>query len=233
MAEAKFEVIKRHITAKIESKAWAENAKVPSENELALKFNVSRMTARRALQDLTEQGLLKRTQGLGTFVACLKTQSSVLKIRNIADEIQQRGHQHQAHVISLSAIKAPTAIGIALELTPNAQVFHSQLVHCENDIPLQLEDRYVNALLVPKYLEQDFSQMTPHVYLSQIAPLTEARHTIEAISPSEAQCKLLQLDNFEPCLQITRHTYSAVGVVSVARITCPGSRYRLESHITI
>lgn len=233
MAEPKFLIIKRYITNKITSKTWGEHMKVPSENELSSQFSVSRMTARRALQELTKEGVLTRTQGLGTFVACLKTQSSLLTIRNIADEIHARGHTHTALVHKLEQSTADTATAIALELPVDSQIYFSQLVHFENDMPLQLEDRFVNKSLVKDYLKQDFTETTPHVYLSQIAPLTQATHTIEAITPNEMQIKLLRLSKPEPCLLITRRTWSAQGIVSVARLTCPGSRYRLDSQLTI
>lgn len=233
MAEPKFLTIKRYITEQITSKAWDEHMKVPSENELSSQFGVSRMTARRALQELTKEGVLTRTQGLGTFVACLKTQSSLLTIRNIADEIHARGHKHTANVHQLEKCVAETAITIALELPLDSQIYFSQLVHFENDIPLQLEDRFVNKSLVKDYLKQDFTKTTPHIYLSQIAPLTQADHTIEAIMPTAEQVELLRLSNTEPCLLITRRTWSAQGIVSVARLTCPGSRYRLDSQLTI
>jgi GntR family histidine utilization transcriptional repressor len=232
MAEAKFFIIKQFISRQIESRVWAENSKVPSENELAAQFGVSRMTARRALQDLTDEGVLTRTQGLGTFVASLKSQSSILEIRNIADEILDRGCQHSCIQVKLEAVEALPAIGIALEVPPESSIFYSQLIHCENEVPLQLEDRFVNPQLVTDYLVQDFGTITPHAYLSHIAPLTQARHTIEAITPTLEQCKLLKLSNAEPCLQITRKTWSHKGVVSFARLTCPGTRYRLDSHLT-
>ncbi|MFT6692194.1 MAG: GntR family histidine utilization transcriptional repressor, partial [Colwellia sp.] len=93
---AKYTIIKQYICENIESGEWLQHAKVPSENELTIQFNVSRMTARRALQELTEQGILVRSQGAGTFVATFKSQSSLLEIRNISDEISERGHQHKA-----------------------------------------------------------------------------------------------------------------------------------------
>lgn len=232
MAEAKFLIIKQFITRQIESRVWAENAKVPSENELASQFGVSRMTARRALQDLTDEGVLTRTQGLGTFVASLKSQSSILEIRNIADEIAERGRDYHCVVVILEAVKAVAPISIALEVEEGSTIFYSQLIHCENKVPLQLEDRFVNPKLVSDYLSQDFSQITPHVYLSQMAPLTQARHTIEAVTPAVEQCKLLKLSSAQPCLQITRRTWSAQGVVSYARLTSPGNRYRLDSQLT-
>ncbi len=231
MAEAKFLVIKQYILKQIEARIWAENTRVPSENELATRFKVSRMTARRALQDLTEQGVLTRTQGLGTFVASLKSQSSIMEIRNIADEIKGRGRDYRCEVLKLESLIPADNIAIALELPLQQPIYYSQLIHCENNIPLQLEERFVNPNLVPEYLQQDFTAITPHAYLSQIAPLTQAHHTIEAISPSETQCRLLQLNENEPCLQITRRTWSAQGVVSYAKLTSPGSRYRLDSEL--
>lgn len=232
MAQAKFEVIKRFITKQIESRVWAENTRVPSENELASRFNVSRMTARRALQDLTDKGVLTRTQGLGTFVASLKSQSSIMEIRNIADEIEGRGRDYSCIVVEVGEVQAEETIAIALEVQPGQTIYYSQLIHCENLLPLQIEDRFVNPALAADYIEQDFSAITPHAYLSQIAPLTQARHTIEAVMPGTRQSELLKLTSNEPCLQITRRTWSAKGVVSYAKLTSPGSRYRLDSQLT-
>ncbi len=50
------------------------------------------------------------------------------------------------------------------------------MVHYENDLPVQIEDRCVNADIAVDYLTQDYSQTTPHAYLSRIAPLTEGTY---------------------------------------------------------
>ncbi|MGZ9899887.1 histidine utilization repressor [Shewanella gaetbuli] len=232
MALAKFAEIKQYILARIESGEWQENDRVPSENQLTEMFNCSRMTARRALTELVESGVLTRTQGLGTFVAGLKSQSSLLNIRNIADEIKERGHGYSVKQIELRKVNATAAIAIALGLQEGNEVFYSVLVHCEQGQPLQLEERFVNPSLIPLYLEQDFSQQTPHEYLSQIAPLTEARHTVEAVMANSQIKQYLQVDATEPCLKIIRRTWSRKGVVSFARLIHPGSKFRLGGHLT-
>ncbi|MBA6263876.1 MAG: histidine utilization repressor [Colwellia sp.] len=232
---AKFTVIKQHICQKIESGEWQQHAKVPSENELAEQFSVSRMTARRALQELTEQGLLIRSQGSGTFVATFKSQSSLLEIRNIADEIQKRGHHHHAKQLTLKAVSVNEEIAILLNLKANSisseSVFYSEVLHFENDQPIQLEQRYVNSALVKNYLAQDFTQITPHEYLSSEAPLTEATHEIEAVLADTNICQLLNIEESMPCLQVKRRTWSSKGVVSLATLTSPGNKYRLGSHL--
>lgn len=221
--------IKDYIRNGIESGRWAVGAKVPSENEMVSLFSVSRMTARRALQELTDEGVLKRTQGLGTFVAEPKPQSDLLTIRNIAEEIAERGHRYATVVHHLRAERASHEIAKSLGLVDGDTVFHSLLVHRENDKPVQLESRYVNPALAPDYLAQDFSRLTPNVYLSAAAPLTEAEHLIEAVLPDAEAQRLLLIGEHEPCLLLRRTTWSDGKVVSVARLLHPGSRYRFGS----
>jgi GntR family transcriptional regulator, histidine utilization repressor len=228
---AKFTIIKDHICKMIESGEWLQHSKVPSENVLAEQFSVSRMTARRALQELTEQGLLVRTQGAGTFVATFKSQSSLLEIRNIADEIQERGHQHHAQQIELIAVDVNPELTILLGLKEGENVFYSEVLHFENNEPIQLEQRYVNPKLVPDYLQQNFAYITPHEYLSSEAPLTEATNEVEAVLANQEICAHLNIETTTPCLQVKRRTWSSKGVVSLAILTAPGNKYRLGSHL--
>ena len=190
------------------------------------------MTARRALTELTDDGVLERSQGLGTFVAELKSQSSMMAIRNIADEIKDRGHGYSVKQLELTEIEAIAPIAIALGLETGSSVYYSVLVHCEQGIPLQLEERFVNPKLIPDYLLQDFSVQTPHEYLSLVAPLTEARHILEAVVANKHNQQQLQIEASEPCLQILRRTWSRKGVVSYARLIHPGTRFRLGGHLT-
>lgn len=229
---AKFEQIKKYLLEKIESGEWQEDHPVPSENKLAEQFAVSRMTARRALEELSQKNILIRTKGSGTFVASLKSQGSMFEIRDIADEIKERGHQYSATVIDLGFIEAIPPIAIALDVEMGIQVCHSVIVHNENGKPVQVEERFVNPEMAPDYLSQDYTQISPHEYLSQTAPLTEARHTIEAVAPTAQVCEWLQLYNEEPCLQLIRRTSSKQGVVCFARIIYPGSSYRLGGQLT-
>ncbi|WP_028111160.1 histidine utilization repressor [Ferrimonas kyonanensis] len=233
MAAPKFVEIKQHLIANIERGVWREHAKVPSENALAGEFGCSRMTARRALTELVEQGVLVRSQGQGTFVASLKSQGSMLNIRNIADEVRDRGHDYQVQVLEQLRLPADASVAIALGVAVGAEVGQTRLLHSEDGQPVQLELRFVNLALVPDYLEQDFYRQTPHEYLSQVAPLTEAHHEVEAVVVDAKTASLLQIDQGEPCLRIHRRTWSRSGTVSFARLTHPGSRYRLGGHLVM
>ncbi|MGO4610396.1 UTRA domain-containing protein, partial [Variovorax sp. 2RAF20] len=95
-----------------------------------------------------------------------------------------------------------------------AKVFHSVLVHYEDDKPIQVEDRLVNPAEAPDYLDQDFTTITPNDYLSRVAPLVRGEHVVEAVLASPEECRLLQIDRGEPCLLIRRRTWSEHGLVS-------------------
>lgn len=233
MTPPKFTQIKQFIFKQIESGNWAEHQRVPSENELAEQFVVSRMTARRALQELTDEGVLNRSKGSGTFVSSFKSQSSLMEIRNIAEEVTQAGHHYSANALSLESIKADAATAIELDIAIGDTVYVSKILHMQDQQPIQFEQRYVNAALVAEYINQDFSAITPHEYLSKEAPLTEATHQIEAVLSEAKISELLAIDSQQPCLQVKRRTWSSHGVVSLAILTSPGNKYRLGGHLKL
>jgi len=221
--------IKRLILYKINSGEWAANSRIPSEKEMSDLFKVSRMTVNRALRELSHQGALVRHQGLGTFVAETKQESALMSVKNIADEIKSReDHQHRTEVLLLEKQPATADLALALGLKRRQFVFHSLLLHFDNDIPVQLEDRHVNPLVAPGYLGEDFTAITPHAYLSAVAPLTQGEHVVEAVRPTAREAAWLATLPDEPCLQLLRRTWSNETVVTRVRLLYPGSRYRLE-----
>ncbi len=231
MSKPRYAIIKDHIIRHIELHEWQAGDRVPSENDLALQFSVSRMTARRALQELRDAGILVRTQGLGSFVADARPRSSILEIHSIDKEIRARGHTHQAQVVQLAEVKAGRNTALLLGLKKGNPVYHSIVLHSENDIALQYEERYVNPRFGPDYLRQDFTRITPNHYLSRISPLTEADQTVEAVTVSDVVATLLEIDTNEPCLKVSRRTWCQQGIVNIANLYYPGSRYRLGGHL--
>lgn len=227
-----YETVKREIGEKIASGVWQPHDRIPSEAELVAQYGFSRMTINRALRELTDEGMLVRLQGVGTFVAEPKGQSALFEIRSIADEIAARSHQHHCEVLVLEQTLANTRQAAALNVSEGTAIFHSLMVHFENNLPVQIEDRCVNAAIVPEYLKQDYSQTTPHAYLSLIAPLSEGEHIVEAVRATVEECALLDIKETDPCLLIRRTTWSASHIVSHARLLFPGSRYRLQGHFT-
>lgn len=222
-----YQQVKKYIEKKIIDEKWVPDTKIPSENELVDKLNVSRMTINRALRELTAEGQLVRLQGVGTFVAKRKPQSAFLEIKSIAEEIRNLGGIHSSKVHILRREKATQDLAATFELPPGSILFHSILVHRDRETPIQLADRYVNPAIAPDFLNQDFTTITPNEYLINIAPISEVEHVIEAIQPDQQIQKLLEIDSSEPCLVLIRKTWVENIVATKSRFIYPGSRHRI------
>lgn len=227
-SEPLYKKIKNHILDRIDSGEWLVSTRVPSENELVKEFSVSRMTTNRALRELTDEGYLLRVAGVGTFVAELKAKSNPLEIHNIADEIRARHHNYSAEVLKCVEVKANKKIADIINVDVGAPLIHSQIVHKEQGIPIQLEDRMVNEEVVPGYGDQDFTVRTPYEYLIKMAPLQKVEHVVKAIIPSKTIKNILDMDDNEACLLIERRTWTKEKVASTAKLYHPGSRYELS-----
>ncbi len=228
-----YERVKAFIKSHVSSGEWRSGDPVPSETVLALQFGLARMTVNRALRELAQEGVVERTRGSGTRVAALHRVSSKLMFRDIHDEILGRGHAHSTEVLALAELQASDEIAKSLGLARGAKVFHSTMVHLENGVPIQFEDRHVNPKAAPAYLGEDFARVSPTHHLLQHAPLTEASFSIEAHAPSPAEAKALAIKRSEPCLLMRRRTVSGPHVASVVRLVYPGSRYSFSGQFQL
>ena len=220
-----YEQIKAFVKSHISSGEWKPGDLVPSESALGQKFGVARMTVNRALRELMAEGMVTRLQGSGTRVAALHRISSQLMIRDIRDEVVERGHLHTTRVLLVAQERARMDVARSLNLRVGAKVFHTVLTHLENGVPIQYEDRFVNPAAAPDYMAVDFAQTSPTHHLLTHAPLTEASYNIEACLPAAEEAKALGIRRSEPCLALTRRTVSGAHVASLARLLYPSSRY--------
>jgi GntR family transcriptional regulator, histidine utilization repressor len=224
-----YEQVKDHVLRRIRSGEWGPGARVQSEHELVRELKVSRMTANRAIRELVQSGVLSRVAGLGTFVADLKVAGHPLQIRSIAAEIRARGHVHRAEVISSERLVPPAGVRARLGLKARARhAFRSLIVHFDNDVALQVEDRYVNPAAAPGYLAVDFRAVTTHEYLMDVAPLERVEHVVRAVAPEPRVRELLALAADDAVLLIERTTWSRGTPASFARLHHAGSRFELR-----
>ncbi len=219
--------IKDYVRRQIESGAWPAGSVIPSEHDLVKQFGVSRMTVHRALRELTADQLLHRVQGAGTFVNARKYQSTLIEIRSIAHEIESRGHVHTSQVLLLARTTDAAALA-TLGLAASEYAYHSCIVHAENGEPIQVEDRYVNPHLYPRYLEQDFAHLTPSDYMTREAPLQRAEYVITARLPEADIRQHLRMPAGDPCLVLQRRTWAHEQVATDVTLWHPGARFQFS-----
>ena len=226
----RYQQLKDLIIDRIATGELRPNDRVPSEHELVEAMNVSRMTANRALRELNDEGYVERIAGRGTFVSDFRSQSHLVAVQNIADEIAARGHVHTCTVLRQSRQRARGEVAKALHVEQGTGVFHVLLVHLENGTPVQVEDRHVLASFAPDCLAQDFATTTPSAYLTSVAPLQEAEQVVRASMPNPAIRQSLDMEEGEPTLVVVRRTWSNGEPVTFGRFHHPGSRYELTGH---
>lgn len=224
---ARYQQVKDLVRERIAAGELVEGDPLPSEAALAEALGFSRLTVHRALRELTAEGVLLRFRRRGTFVAPLAPQSSAITVEPIERQVALRGHRHGARLIEVGALKADAPLAARLELRAGTRVFHSRLVHLENGVPIQLEERHVNPRVVPDYLSIDFATTTPAQYLQEHYPLREVEHVIVAESADAAIAALLDVPLGSACLTILRRTWSNGRVATSARLVHPGMRFRL------
>lgn len=225
----RYQQIKDYLLDQMRSGAWPVHHQIPPEEQLARDFEVSRMTANKAIRDLVQMGYLTRQAGLGTFVADRKAESSLHEVLNIASEVRARGNTYNNDVLRSEAIEADDEVALHLGVRVGTRVFHTLIVHRENDRPIQLEERFVNPKWVPHYLDTDFSRHTPNEILVAACPISDVEHVVEAVLIDPQTAEWLDTATTTPCLLMIRRTWSDEHLISYARLIHPGDRYKLRS----
>src|SRR5699024_4778313 len=199
--------IENYLLGGIRSGEFPLDSRIPTEEQLARDFGVSRMTVNKAIRELVHGGYLVRHSGIGTFVTKRKAESSVLLVHNIADEVRDRGGIYSNKILCREELSADPNVARQLEVTSGTTIYHSCIVHREDGIPIQLEDRYVNANLVPHYLETNFSRHTPNEILVHAHPISNIEHIVEAVNADEQIAAQLEMGAGQACISMQRRTW--------------------------
>ena len=224
--------IKTYIKNQLESGQWQAGDRIPSENKLAEDFAVSRMTARRAVQELADDHLLIRTAGLGTFVAEPQAVTAAVEIDDFTQQFNHSNPQYSNRIITLEEVNAEKGMASVLGLNEGDALFHSVVVHYRDSAAVQWEECFVNPGIVGAYLKQNYSKVTPQAYLNWVAPATRVEHQVQAVMPEVEVTGALGLASISSCLKVSRRSWHTDRVVSVCKLIYPGS-YSLGAELII
>ena len=227
-AKPLYELVKDYINDKIKSGEWPPDRKIPSENELGGMLGVSRITINRAFRDLAEAGRLTKVPGVGTFVSVARPHIGLVTIESIADTIRSAGHSHSCVVRTLRDEPAGRNVAIMMEVSSGQPVYHSLILHYDNQAPIQIEERYVLPAIAPRYLEQDYNAKTTFDYLREVAEVTDVEQVISAFVPSTRVAKDLKMSSGEPCLFVRRRTWCRDRITTFSALTHPASRFEIS-----
>jgi GntR family transcriptional regulator len=203
---------------------------IPPERVLCERFGVSRMTLRRAVDDLVREGFLERQHGRGTFVAVPKI-AQPLTMTSFTEDMRRRGFAPASRTLSLTRVSAGAPLGRRLEISPAATVLQIRRLRLADNQPMAIETLHVPEALVPGLTAADlvdtsFYELLDLRYGFVIA---SGRQTIEPTVTNEEESELLGVPVHSPAFLFERTTRVQHGtVIEFVRSVYRGDRYQFE-----
>ncbi len=223
--------IKELFEERIESGDFEPHQRLPSERDLEKKYDISRMTARRALTELESEGYAYREQGKGSFVAEPKLRQALLELTGFTEDMKKRRMTPGAQVIEQKIIEGNEELAAKLEVDNEAKIFLLQRIRLANGEPLAIETSHLRYEMCDGIEEYDFGDRSLYDTLRKDFDirLSRAKQSVEATLADEFEAEKLEVEEGTPMLMTERTTYLGDEETSIeyARSVYRGDRYKL------
>ncbi len=182
-----------------------------SEREFSEELGVSRMTVRKAMTELVNDGLLDRRHGSGTYVAKPKVTYEGHEMVNYIQAMQARNISTFSQLIELEEIVASRRISESLQIDLGAPIIRTSILRLANRMPVILERIIFPCALFPDLQEWDLEKSSINDLLTSVYhyQLQRISQTLEAVAASDIVARQLRVDEGFPLLMMTRVIYSS------------------------
>lgn len=230
-------VIARDIEADIRAGRLAAGERIPSERDIARDRQISRMTARQAMQHLTQRGYLEAQVGRGTFVRSGAIQQGLTTLTGFSEEMARQGRENSSIVIEAATRAPDPETALALGLPQTALVHRLTRVRLVDSAPVAIEISEIDAALTPGFFDgADFGRQSTYALLRErfgVAPTT-AEQTLEAAAAESETAHRLNLREGAPILRLTRLTRDADGrAFEFVRSIYRGDAFNMKVHLSL
>ena len=219
----------------IRSGEFPPGAQIPSEPALATQYQVSRMTARKAVDRLVAQGLLIRRPGKGTFVAQDVMSYGLSTMLSFSGTLRARGFTVETHVLSQQIIPGPPDVLDALKLQPGGEVLIVRRLRHVDGSPIAIHTAYLDARVFAPLLEVDLGVNSLLEAIEQTCGVGTAftKDSVRAILASARDCNLLGIPSGSPVLAVDGLAFDENGEPTrLSRAIYRGDRFRLATKST-
>ncbi len=199
----------QRIRADIASGVYPVHSRIPSEAELGQSYQVSRVTVRKALAELTQEGLLRRMQGKGTYVCAPRLKSSLKDVTSFHEACLMMGCAPGTRVISAGPVHVEADTREALAL-PESEAIEIVRLRLADEAPVMIETN----CFPPKYvalLHEDLTGSLYHLLSQQGIEAASGVHEISLCYATAQQAKLLEVEPGAALLQLNQVIYDQHG----------------------
>ena len=208
---------------------------VPSEQEIAERMGVSRMTARQALKSLCSLGVAYSQRGKGTFVSRIKLEKDFRQVLSFSEEIRARGSRPRSRVLAFKRVHPASDVAEALHLSAQDEVFLLRRVRLADSMPLCIECTHIPARLCPGLQKKFDPRQSLYQTLSEHygIQIELADEVAEAAVASAEEARLLRIRKKAPVFRFTRTAYLLSGEpVEFVKSVYRGDRCKVVNRLT-
>ena len=183
---------------------------VPTEDSLITRFGVSRITVRRAIQNLVSRGLVEIRRGKGTFVAEPKVTQDLRELSGFVEDMHALGRKPTARVVGKEIVTADATVASHLALTRGERVVRIRRVRLADGVPLSFDETYL-PLEIGKKIMTNNLKAEPIFFLLERkydVPLIEAEYKLDAVAAESDVAAALNVKQRSPIFRIERTSYS-------------------------
>lgn len=208
--------------------------KIPSENKLCSQYNISRNTAKKAIEDLVQEGVLRRIQGKGTFVSKPKMEQSLTGFYSFSKVMEEKGMNPKDIILHMKITMTSSRVARKLKLKEEEHVLELKRIRCANDEPIILETSYIPNKLVPNISLEDIKESSLYDVMAKkygIAVI-RAKEVFEPVLIRDYESKYLQVNEGFPALLLERIAYDeAENPVEYCHSIVRGDRCRFYTEL--
>lgn len=226
------QTILSEIEGRIVSGEWPPGYRLPFEVDLAENYGCSRMTVNKVMTQLAKAGLIERHRKGGSFVTKPRAQSAVLELHDIEAEVKSLGLLYGYTLITRKERPSNAEDRRLMDLMEATSMIELLAVHRAGGKPFCVEERRINAGVVPEATQTDFRVKAAGGWLIAQVPWSAAENRIQAIPAAAKMVRLLEVPNGTACLVVERRTWNHAGPVTFVRLTYPGDSHTLVARFT-
>lgn len=208
----KYYLLKKALIKKIEMEVYNPDEPIPSERELIEQYQMSRITVRKAIDELVNEGYLYKIHGKGTYIKNDLHAQDLFSITSCTEDVLKLGMVPSKKLVSSGIITADTKRSKALNITVNDNLFCLERIQFADDEPLNFTISYLPEKLFPGIEQYDFSKKSLYETLENNygVKITKATRTIEAVLAKEDIAEYLELTEKMPIILFGCVTYGIV-----------------------
>lgn len=215
--------VRDEVRARILNRTYAPGDKLPRDEDLAQELGCARTTVHRAMQDLSQTGLVERKRKGGTHVRTDPVTRATFDIPITRREVEQRGSKYDYQMISRLIEDTPMSVMARFAIQQPVKMLHVKALHLADNRPYIFEDRWVDIRSTPDILNIDLTLQSANEWLVHNKPYSRVDVRFYAINAVGESAKHLSTDAGSALLVIERTTWIGRDpITTVQAVAAPG-----------